>query len=389
MLGSAHIPRVLILLTIIVGAIAFSAESASAASIIITTPTPGSQVAGDVPFRAELQISKNTDVLGVRFRIRGEWVKGTDHHRPYMSPKAATADLTGRPPGPSTINVEAEYEMRNDAGKESKKKVKKSYTVNVIDPTPPPAQVATAPPPTQNATPLPPGDPNIWKPVFNDEFESATESRGKWLPFRWDWIKGRRPYNIYEGAGYRARNIKVTGGAAHLKISSEPAGGLPMSTGSMSTNHRFAYRYGYIEARIRVPKCDGCWPAFWMLPEVQGWPPEIDTFEFFDTLTEPYPVSSLHRAADNADNQVWTSAPMSGGPWAGDYTDSWHTYGMYWAPDQIRMFIDRIPGAIFTDPLLIPSVSMYPIIQLAVINGHTPTPGTTMQIDWVHVFQQR
>jgi hypothetical protein len=62
---------------------------------------------------------------------------------------------------------------------------------------------------------------------------------------------------------------------------------------------------------------------------------------------------------------------------------------MYWAPDQIRMFIDRIPGAIFTDPLLIPSVSMYPIIQLAVINGHKPTPGTTMQIDWVHVFQQR
>jgi beta-glucanase (GH16 family) len=162
-----------------------------------------------------------------------------------------------------------------------------------------------------------------------------------------------------------------------------------MSTGSMSTNHRFAFRYGYMEARIRVPKCDGCWPAFWMLPEVQGWPPEIDAFEFFDTLAEPYPVTSLHRADANAEGgHSGVSIPMSGGYWAGDYTDAWHTYGIYWEPGYIRAYIDRIPGAVFTDPSFVPTVGMYPILQLAVINGHHPTPGTTMQIDWVHAFQR-
>ncbi|MGH2960023.1 MAG: hypothetical protein ACRDKE_10495, partial [Solirubrobacterales bacterium] len=133
MLISTQSLRIAALVAIVIGTLAITAGSASAAKIVITTPTPGSQVAGDVPFRAELQISKNTKVLGVRFRIRGKWIKGTDHHRPFMSPKAATVDLISQPPGSSTVNVEAEYEMRDSKGKESKKKVKKSYKVTVID----------------------------------------------------------------------------------------------------------------------------------------------------------------------------------------------------------------------------------------------------------------
>jgi beta-glucanase (GH16 family) len=386
MLGLTHNSRLIICLTVIAGSIALAAAPANAATVKVSTPTAGSSVAGDLPLKAELQVSKNVNVREVRWRVRGEYVNGTDHNRPYPSPKNATVDLTDRSPGPCTINIQAEYTYKDDDGDKHTTKVKKSINVTVIDPTPPPAYVDNPATPVTPTTPT--VNPENWRVVFNDEFDSLESTLGKWSPFRSDWITGRRPYNILEGAGYAARNTSVKEGNLHIKLSDKGTAGLPMSTGSVNTLKSFTFKYGYIEARMRVPKCFGCWPAFWTLSGREVWPPEHDIFEFFNSANAPYPVSALHRAADDDDGQEYTSLPMAGF-YGGDYTDAWHTYSMYWAPDQVRMFVDRVPGALFTDALEIPTESMYPIIQLAVYKGTRPPAGTTMQVDYVRIFQYK
>jgi beta-glucanase (GH16 family) len=38
-----------------------------------------------------------------------------------------------------------------------------------------------------------------------------------------------------------------------------------------NTRDRFAFRHGRIEARIKLPKGQGLWPAFWLLPQEQAY----------------------------------------------------------------------------------------------------------------------
>lgn len=235
------------------------------------------------------------------------------------------------------------------------------------------------------------GGASQWKMIFNDEFDGTTLDGSKWNNQRDDWLKGGMPYNNLEGAWYKPENSTVEGGMLKQTIQRLPStmtndhGTFDYSTGMVNSNKRFGFTYGYVEAKMRVPSCSGCWPAFWMLPVKEGWPPEIDIYEFFDSATLKSPYFSSHWKGVTTDQEYVTNP--YGTP-SGDYTEAWHTYGMLWTPDSVQSFVDGVPGPTYTGKA-VPHEAMYLIMQMAIGKGYATPAGANLQTDYVRVYQQQ
>ncbi len=107
-------------------------------------------------------------------------------------------------------------------------------------------------------------------------------------------------------------------------------GGHGFTSGLLTTEHSFAFTYGYVEMRARLPAGKGLWPAFWLLPADRSWPPEIDVFEVLGDRPD-----RLHMA-------IHTTRGLTEGTDAevGDLSRDFHVYGVDWEPERVRWYLD-------------------------------------------------
>jgi beta-glucanase (GH16 family) len=111
------------------------------------------------------------------------------------------------------------------------------------------------------------------------------------------------------------------------------------TSGRALTEGKLAFQYGRMEARMKMPRGLGTWPAFWMLgvnlPEV-GWPRsgEIDIIEGLglDPLTAYTTIQGPGYSAGAAHGR---HAPMDAA-----LADDFHTYAVIWKEDYIAWEID-------------------------------------------------
>jgi beta-glucanase (GH16 family) len=106
----------------------------------------------------------------------------------------------------------------------------------------------------------------------------------------------------------------------------------------LHTNKKVGFKFGRIEARIKMPKGQGSWPAFWMLGERIGeivWPDcgEIDIAEVGDIKHEI--VASLHGPGYCGANPLTNRVEV-----ADTLNDEFHTYAIEWLPGQVEWFFD-------------------------------------------------
>jgi beta-glucanase (GH16 family) len=243
------------------------------------------------------------------------------------------------------------------------------------------------------------GPSGSWTKVFSDEFGGGALDAGKWNTC-YPWAPDGCSIGYDEAEWYKKENVGVGDGSLNLTAKKESVQGWgktwDYTSGMVSSGPdlqrglppKFAFKYGYVETRVWVPKGQGLWPAVWMLPAERQWPPEIDVFEIIgnDTntvhMTNHWGTEADHKQS----NGHWTSSE--------DFAGGWHTIGMNWQPDSISWYVDGVQRrAPFTNAAAIPDMPMYLIMNLAVggtwpgyPDATTPFP-STFKVDWVRVWQ--
>jgi beta-glucanase (GH16 family) len=149
-----------------------------------------------------------------------------------------------------------------------------------------------------------------------------------------------------EWSRYRDRDNHVfTPGGLSL-VARAPAGAAPGAIESGMLRSRWSGEYGVFEIRMRVPAGRGMWPAFWLNPEDQRWPPEIDVVEIVnngrDTTRQSFhflhpdppatPDGDGGGASRLDDHQVFRPGI--------DYAQGFHVFAVEWTPERVRHFVD-------------------------------------------------
>ncbi|MDF1737959.1 MAG: glycoside hydrolase family 16 protein [Verrucomicrobiales bacterium] len=106
-----------------------------------------------------------------------------------------------------------------------------------------------------------------WVQTLSEEFDATVLDESIWNPAavnHWD-----------KGTGFSRDNVIVADGVARLRFehrtsrhNDEPDGEEKnYTTGFLDTFGKWTQRYGYFEARMKLPDAPGLWPAFWMMPD--------------------------------------------------------------------------------------------------------------------------
>lgn len=185
--------------------------------------------------------------------------------------------------------------------------------------------------------------------------------------------------------------------------------GLTKSYTSARLNSKFAFTYGRVDVRAKLPIEHGTWPAIWMLGKninedgafwdqdfgTTSWPAcgEIDIMEhgIFPAEDINYINSALHTPCCNGGN------PNQGGTIANDLANEFHIYSVNWSPNQITFLLDGV--GFYTYNPAVKDASTWPFFedQFILLNvamgglAGTIDSGFTqsqMIVDYVRIFQE-
>jgi beta-glucanase (GH16 family) len=239
-----------------------------------------------------------------------------------------------------------------------------------------------------------PPDPSVWTPEIGDGTANGIPG----------W--GNNERQAYTGD---PANLALDG-AGNLVIRAVEAGpdappcyyGAPCTYTSarIITAGDLEVTYGRIEARLKLPRGQGLWPAFWMLgndlPEV-GWPEsgEIDIME--NVGFEPDVVhGTVHGPGYSGGDAIGRPVRLPDGA---EFADDFHVYAIDWSPAGITWSLDGVPYSTVT-PADLPSGTrwvfdhpFYLILNVAVGGNWPGYPDATtvfpqeMVVDYVRVYQ--
>ncbi len=259
--------------------------------------------------------------------------------------------------------------------------------------------------------------------TFHDGFDTHPLSSGRWVPHyaggaAWPearyWggdgsdFKRKTSANgeqqIYVDPRYSGRAttplgldpFKVRNGVLSIVARRTPAELKPVLfnneyiSGILTTQGTFSQKYGYFELRSKIPVGTGVWPAFWLLADDGGWPPELDVMEGRGqrpgdlVMTTHWRIPSTQRIESCGFDFALPGAATE-----------FHNYGALWMPDRIIFYIDRKPVSDIKVPIGF-NDPMYMIVNLAMgakdfwgvgfVDGELPAT-VAFEIDRISVYQ--
>ncbi len=193
--------------------------------------------------------------------------------------------------------------------------------------------------------------------VWNDEFDyTGAPNTSKWHHQTYPPVGGSWFNNEEQHYTSRLENSYVSNGSLKIKAIkesySDPTSGSTKQYTAARLNSKYAFRYGRMEVKAKLPAAQGTWPAIWTLGknisengaywQTQGfgntaWPycGEIDIME---QDGNKFKTSGAFHFPDSNGNNTYTTNSTS----VTDTANSWHVYAMEWSADTIELSVDDV-----------------------------------------------
>lgn len=229
----------------------------------------------------------------------------------------------------------------------------------------------------------------VWNLVWSDEFNyNGLPDTSKWG----NEVGFIRNNELQYYTKQRLDNTIVDNGNLLIIGKKESYQNANYTSASLVTDGKYSWTYGKIEARIKMPKGQGMWPAFWMLGQnihQAGWPEcgEIDIMEHINN--EDIMHGTLH----------WFNGQhvSSGGTIQCDVTQ-YHNYSIEWDNEAVKLCLD---GEKYWEVNIKDNIDntsafhkpQYIILNLAIGGDWPKNPDATtvfpdtMCVDYVRVYQ--
>ena len=251
--------------------------------------------------------------------------------------------------------------------------------------------------------------PVVYELVWSDEFNySGSVDSNKWhhqvIPIinNTDWANGEVQHYTD-----RITNSYVSNGTLKIKAIKEnyTYNGVTKSYTSARLNSKFAFKYGRIDVRAKLPSQAGTWPAIWTLGaninEVGnyhgstygsvGWPlcGEIDIMEQ-NGWDKTNLIGHLHYTNSNTNSYQ----SEGGTTYISDSSGQYHTYSLIWSEDTIKILLDDNVFFQRDNTQEIPyDNEHYLLLNIAMggnLGGAIPQNFTSdiMEIDYVRIYQE-
>ncbi|MFT6165885.1 MAG: beta-glucanase (GH16 family) [Vicingaceae bacterium] len=243
--------------------------------------------------------------------------------------------------------------------------------------------------------------------VWSDEFSTnGPVDATKWfhqtqLPQGGNWYNGEIQHYTN-----RTANSVVSNGELNLiaKRESFTDQGHTKQFTSARLNSKFAFTYGKVEVRAKMPTGVGTWPAIWMLGKnitepggywqtqnfaTTPWPAcgEIDIMEHWGN-NQNY-VSSATHTTSSSGNTINT-----GGRMIPTVSTAYHVYTLEWRPDRLIFSVDSIVHFTYQPAVRNNSTWPFDADQYILLNiAIEPTIASSftqssMDIDYIRIYQE-
>jgi len=190
-----------------------------------------------------------------------------------------------------------------------------------------------------------------YKLVWEDNFNKPTLNKKNWTIVDDGNGGGNRELQYYCRQNVRIEKEPVSGESCLVIIAKKQNYKAKTATsGRLSSINKKSFRYGKIEARIKMPKtANGLWPAFWMMGadhKTANWPKcgEIDIVEMGNKvgIAQAAQDRYFNGACHWGENWNGGRYPNKGISTTNEYSlqDDFHLFTLYWTANSIKMYLD-------------------------------------------------
>ena len=232
-------------------------------------------------------------------------------------------------------------------------------------------------------------------PVWADEFNY----QGQPDSTKWGYDIGGHGWGNNEWQYYTdSGNAIVADGVLNIIANQEIKVGKNFTSARLVSKNKGDFLYGRFEARAKMPKGLGTWPAIWMLPtfwKYGDWPAsgEIDIMEHVGFAQDTIHISVHTQAYNHMAGTQKTAVRF-----IPNVSSQFHTYRIDWTPDYIEGYVDN--GLLFTMVRENKTFAEWPfdqhfhwLLNIAVGGNWGGKMGVdekafpaTMQVDYVRVY---